>query len=225
MAYESPINALPPVVTALCLVIFAVELTMSAGAIGLVGGPGAIGWRLSVVQDYAVSPAVVDYVVWRGDLSFDLLKRFVTYAFVHGSFTDALFGGALLLALGKFVGDVFHPVATGLLFVISAIAGAVAFGLVADGSQPLYGAYPAVYGFIGAFTYLLWTRIGQQGGNQVKAFRLIGFLLALQLVFALIFGGTLRWVADVAGFTVGFAASIVLAPGGWAALLDRLRQR
>ncbi|MCB5200332.1 rhomboid family intramembrane serine protease [Loktanella sp. TSTF-M6] len=225
MAIQSPVNAIPPVVTALVMIIVAVELTLSAGATGLVGGPGGIGWRLQALQEYAVSPAVVDYVVMRGDLSLDLLKRFVTYAFVHGSFTDALFGGALLLALGKFVGDVFHPAATLALFVVSAVAGALGFGLVADGTQPLFGAYPAVYGFIGAFTYILWTRIGQQGGQQIKAFRLIGFLLALQLIFALIFGGTMRWVADLAGFAVGFGASIILAPGGWHALLVRLRQR
>ncbi|MBU2360033.1 MAG: rhomboid family intramembrane serine protease [Alphaproteobacteria bacterium] len=223
--FESPFNAIPPVVLILVVAVMAIELTLSAGATGLVGGPGAIGWRLAALQDYAFSPAVLDYV-WSGsDRSPDLLMRFVTYAFVHGSFTDALFGAALLLALGKFVGDVFAPVATVALFVLGTVAGALAFGLFVGGTTPLFGVWPAVYGLIGAFTYILWLRLGAAGQNQVAAFRLIGFLLGLQLVFGLLFGSSPIWIAELAGFAVGFTASTVLAPGGWSALLVRLRQR
>ena len=223
--FESPFNAIPPVVLILVVAVMAIELTLSAGATGLVGGPGAIGWRLAALQDYAFSPAVLDYV-WSGsDRSPDLLMRFVTYAFVHGSFTDALFGAALLLALGKFVGDVFAPVATVAVFVLGTVAGALAFGLFVGGTTPLFGVWPAVYGLIGAFTYILWLRLGAAGQNQVAAFRLIGFLLGLQLVFGLLFGSSPIWIAELAGFAVGFAASTVLAPGGWSALLVRLRQR
>ena len=219
------INALPPVVSALCLLAVAVELTLSAGQAGLVGGPTAIGWRLAAIQDYAISPAVVDYVLGQGAVEPDLLKRFVTYPFVHASFTQALFGAALLLALGKFVGEVFHPAATGAVFFGSGIFGAVVYGLVAQGPVPLIGLFPPDYGLIGAFTYILWGRMGAAGQNQLAAFRLIGFLLGLQLLFGVVFGGGLEWVAELAAFVFGFAVSTVLAPGGWSALLDRLRQR
>ncbi|SHE89949.1 Rhomboid family protein [Loktanella atrilutea] len=223
--FESPFNAIPPVILVLVVAVMAIELTLSAGASGLVGGPGAIGWRLAAQQDYAFSPAVLDYV-WSGtDRSINLLRRFVTYAFVHGSFTDALFGAALLLALGKFVGDVFAPAATVAVLVLGTLAGALAFGVFVGGTTPLFGVWPAVYGLIGAFTYILWLRLGAAGQNQVAAFRLIGFLLALQLVFGLLFGSSPIWIAELAGFAVGFVASVVLAPGGWSALLMRLRQR
>ncbi len=43
---ESPFNALPPIVVALALVIFGVELIFQAGARGFIGGPQAVGWRL-----------------------------------------------------------------------------------------------------------------------------------------------------------------------------------
>lgn len=223
--FESPFNAIPPVILLLVVAVVVIELTLSAGAAGLAGGPGGIGWRLTALNDYAFSPAVLDYVWTRGDTSPDLLKRFVTYAFVHGSFTDALFGAALLLALGKFVGDVFSPLATLAVFVLGTLAGALAFGLFVGGATPLFGVWPAVYGLIGAFTYVLWLRLGAAGQSQIAAFRLIGFLLALQLIFGLLFGSSPIWIAELAGFAVGFAASIVLAPGGWSALLVRLRQR
>ena len=225
MAYENPVNPIPPVIVALCLVVAGVELALSAGEAGLVGGAQGIGWRLTALNDYAFSPAVLDYVVGRGDFGLDLLKRFVTYPFVHSSFTNALFGAALLLALGKFVGDVFHPAATLAVFFLSAITGAVAFGIFVDGTTPLYGVYPPVYGLIGAFTYILWLRLGAAGERQITAFRLIGFLLALQLVFSLIFGSNPMWIAELAGFASGFVFSTVLAPGGWSAMLQRLRTR
>ncbi len=223
--FESPFNTIPPVILGLVMIVVAVELVLSAGASGLVGGPQAVGWRLGALNDFAFSPAVLEYVWVRGDTNPDLLKRFVTYPFVHGSFTDALFGAALLLALGKFVGDVFSAVATLTVFVLGTLVGALAFGLFVGGTTPLFGVWPAVYGLIGAFTYILWLRLGQAGQNQIAAFRLIGFLLGLQLVFGLLFGTSPTWIAELAGFVAGFAASVVLAPGGWSALLVRLRQR
>ena len=80
-------------------------------------------------------------------------------------------------------------------------------------------------GLIGAFTYLLWTRLAGTGAMQYRAFTMIGFLLLAQLLFGVLFGGGLEWVADLTGFVTGFALSFVVAPGGWAQVRDRLRQR
>ena len=225
MSLESPVNPIPPVIMVLCLIAVAVELVLSAGASGIVGGAGAIGWRLNALQDYAFAPAVLDLMLTRGDFGFDLVKRFVTYPFVQGSFTNALFGAALLLALGKFVGDVFGTLATLAVFVLTAIGGAVVYGLLASVNAPLFGLFPPVYGLIGAYTYVIWLQLGRTGQNQLNAFRLIGFLLGLQLVFGLLFGAGQTWIAEIAAFVIGFGASTVLAPGGWAALRARLRAR
>lgn len=112
-----------------------------------------------------------------------------------------------------------------LLFFVSAAGGALVYALLVGSSTPLIGAYPAVYGLIGGFTYLLWLRLGQLGEKQMRAFTLIGFLLVIQLIFGLLFGANAEWVADLAGFVIGFAMSTLLVPGGWAKLVDRLRQR
>jgi membrane associated rhomboid family serine protease len=153
------------------------------------------------------------------------LLRFFSYAFVHGSFTHALFAGVLLLALGKFVGEVFAQWAVLALFAVSSVFGAVVFGLVARDQPWLVGAFPGVYGLIGGFTYLMWLKLGQMGAQQYRAFTLIGVLLLIQLIFGLLFGANNTWVADVAGFMGGFALSVVLVPGGWQRLRERLRQR
>ncbi len=226
-----PLNAISPVVLVLALVMAAVEIVLSLGAAGLAGGPGAIGWRMQAIQDWGFSPLIWEQIVMFGNHSAQMLRRFVTYGFVHGSFTHALFGIAMLLALGKFVGDVFPGWAVLVVFVGGLLAGAVTFALVMPTQRFLFGAYPGVYALIGAFTWILYARLGAQGMNRGPAFRLIGFLLVLQLVFAAmgpLMGGAgvdLAFTAELVSFAVGFALSVVVSPGGFRALQARLRER
>lgn len=211
----SPVNPLPPVVVALFLALVLVEAVFMLGARGIIGGPGAIGWRASAMQDYGFSPALFRWMLESGQFPLDHLKRFVTYPFVHGTFTHALFAGVILLAMGKFVGEVFRQWAVLVVFFGSAIGAAVIYGLVPAERPLLIGAFPGVYGLIGGFTYLMWLRLGELGANQLRAFSLIGVLMAIQLLFAVLFGGDGTWIADVAGFAFGFLISFVVSPGGW----------
>ena len=54
------VNPLPPLVVALALAIFAVELLMSAGARGYIGGPEAAGWRLETIRSFAFFSEVLE---------------------------------------------------------------------------------------------------------------------------------------------------------------------
>lgn len=220
-----PVNPIAPVVILLVLVVAGVEGVLSLAGSGIVGGQAGIGWRNAAVGDWGFSPAVWDLVTEQGNRDWPVLRRFVTYGAIHASFTHALFGAALLLALGKFVGDIFHWAAVLVIVLAGLLAGAVTFGVILEGPRPLIGCYPAVYALIGAFTYVLWLRLGQRGENQLRAFRLIGMLMAFQLLFGLVFGAEPSWIADIAGFVAGLAVSIPLSPGGLAALRDRLRAR
>lgn len=220
----SPFNTLPPVVVALALVIFGVEVVLSLGARGIFGGQEAVGWRLWALQNYAVPGALLEEMTSKSLYEPQLLIRYVTYGFVHYTFTHMLFVVVFLLALGKMVGEVFRAWAVLLVFFGSSIAGALVYGLVGDTSV-LAGGYPAVFGLIGAFTYLLWIDLAAKGANKYRAFSLIGFLLFIRLVFGLLFGASLDWVAELVGFATGFGLSFVVSPGGWDRVLVKLRQR
>ena len=225
MHNESPVNPIPPVVLALAAVIFGVEVAFQLGARGLIGGQDAVGWRLAAVTRFAFVGDVFDQMIALGVWPLRHVMRIVTYPFVHLSFTHTLFVLVFLLALGKMVAEVFSPWAVLVVFFGSAVAGAVVYALVLDSPYPLVGGYPAVYGLIGAFTFLLWVKLAQTGGPQSRAFMLIGFLMGIQLVFGLLFGGGQDWVADLAGFGAGFGLSFLVSPGGWGRVVDRLRQR
>ncbi|WP_342076622.1 rhomboid family intramembrane serine protease [Yoonia sp. SS1-5] len=225
MKPESPVNTLPPVVIALTLLIVGIEIALQLGNQGMIGGPRAVGWRLEWVEQYGFSARVFEVIVTQGDYSLHLLRRFVTYPFINGDLTQVAFCAALTLALGKFTAEYYGQIKVLVIYLVAAIAGAVAFGLLVRDPYPLFGGFPPVYGLIGAYTYALWLRLGTAGQNQLLAFRLIGVLLLIQLIFGLLFGSSPIWIAELAGFFGGFAVSLILAPGGWTAFLDRMRQR
>jgi membrane associated rhomboid family serine protease len=221
----SPLNPLPAVVWVLVLPIAAMEIVLSASGAGFVGGNAGLGWRNDAIQRLALSPDLLDRMIEDGRWPADWLVRFVTYPLVHGSLTHAIFTLVFILALGKMVGEVFRLWAVLAVFFGSAILAAVVYSLIPGLRPALFGAYPPVYGLIGAFTFILWVRLGALNANRYRAFTLIGFLMAVQLLFALIFGSNPQWIADVAGFVAGFGLSFLVAPGGPTQMLRRIRQR
>lgn len=220
-----PLNPLPWVVWLIALPIIAMEVVVSAGGSGLVGGPAAIGWRLDAVQRLALSPEMLRQMLAQGVYPPEALLRVVAYPLVHGSFTHAAFVVVMLLALGKMVGEIFRWWAVLLVFFGAAMMGGLVYAAVPTTEYALLGGYPAVYGLIGAFTFLVWVRLAGSGGNQWRAFSMIGFLLGVQLLFGVLFGGSMEWVADLAGFATGFLLSFVVSPGGWTHVKARLRAR
>ena len=86
---------------------------------------------------------------------------------------------------------------------------------------------PPDYGLVGWLTYLLWRRTRVTGEHPATAFRMIGILLAIQVILGAMAGGGFgpQMVGEVAGFVFGFGASFLLAPGGWAEVKRVLRRR
>jgi membrane associated rhomboid family serine protease len=220
-----PLNPLPMVVWALALPIIAMEVALNLGARGIVGGAEGIGWRIDAVQRFAFVPQLMRDMLENGQYPLAGMARLVTYPLVHGTFTHAAFVVVMLLALGKMVGEVFRWWAVLVVFFGAAAVGAFVFAMVPDLQGALIGGYPPVYGLIGAFTFLLWVNLAAVGANKYRAFTMIGFLLVIQLVFGVAFGGSWDWIADLAGFATGFLLSFLVSPGGWARVREKLRQR
>lgn len=226
-----PLNPLPPVIWLLALPMIAMEVVLNAGSSGMVGGPDAIGWRVQALQKFAFAPDYLRQMIEMNQYPLDGLMRLVTYPIVHADVTHTLFVVVILLALGKFVGEVYSWWAVLATYLVASIAGAVAYTAVPLTHGALIGGYPANYGLIGAYSFLLWVRLVGTGTNQLRAFQLIGFLLGIQVVFAVggiaIYGvergTTWDFVADLAGFAAGFVTAFVVSPGGWSRVLAKIR--
>ncbi len=220
-----PLNPLPPIVWLLALPLILVELAIQLQAAGLAGAGQALGWRQALVQHLRFLPEVLR-LQWETGGYLDQLHRLVSYALVHGSFTDALFAVVLFLALGKAVGEVLRWWGVVVVDIGATVAGALAYGFLVPGLKtPLVGAYPAVYGLIGAFSCLIFVNLARVGANKYRAFSLIGLLLVAQLVFGVLFGGSWTWVAEITGFAAGFVLTFAVSPGGFQRLRDHIRQR
>lgn len=219
-----PFNPLPWSVTLLAVVIFGIELLFTAADNGLIGGPEATGWRIAALERYGFLEPLFGWMIDNHVLRWDYLSRVLTYPFVHGTFTHALFVVVFVLALGKLVGEVLANWAVLVVFFGASILGALAYWLAWDTAIVLFGGYPGAYGLVGAFTFILWAGLA---GNAtgIQAFTLIAFLAGLQLAFALIGGGSKDWVADFAGFAAGFGLAFLVSPGGWAAVKRRVRRQ
>ena len=221
---ESPFQALPPVVVLLALAAALPEIAFSAADRGLLG-TGAAGWRVEALRDWGVFPPLLDLGLARGDALAAEPWRLLTYPFVHRGFVDMLFGAVFVLALGKFVAEAMGGAATLALFLGTAAAGALGWWALGGASQPLAGATVPAFGLIGAFTFVLFSRAGASNAGRLAAFRLIGLLMAIQLVFAVLFGTADWWIAELCAFATGFGASFALAPGRARVFLERLRAR
>lgn len=221
----SPVNAMPPVIVALFLFMLGIEIAFQAASNGIIGGPGGIGWRLSAIQDYGWNSQIGQYLIETGNFAPDLVIRLISYSFVHQSVIHLAISMAIFLAMGRMVGAVYHGILALLIFVVSAVVGAIVFSLIAPAGSWLIGAFPGTYGLIGAYTFLIWLHLRAQNEATMRAFSLIGMLMAIQLVFGALFGSDWTWVAELTAFFVGFALAFVMTPGAMSALMEKLRRR
>ncbi len=229
---EPPVNPVPAVAVVLAGAVFVIEVVFQLASRGLIGGPGGVSWRRDALLQYGFSDGLFERMLALGVFDGEAVLRMFTYSFVHYGMGQVLFMCVLVLALGKWVGERLAQWTIAAIFLVSAVVGALVYGLVLDTPTVLVGGFPGAYGLIGAFTFLLWTKLIETGGPQGRAFVLIGALIAIQLIFGILGGtlggsGRINWdfVADLGGFAAGFALTIVLSPGGWARMVERLRQR
>lgn len=223
--FQPPVNPLPPVVILLFLAIAGVEAGLSLGEAQIIGGPGAVGWRLGLIRDYGFSGQLFDWMVLNGRWPIEHLQRLVTYQFIHQSFGAGLFAMVLLLALGKLVAEVMGQVTFLLVFLVSGAFGAAAYAVLLNDPAWLIGAYPGVYGLIGGYSFVMWRALSLEGRPQHQAFSLIAMLMGIQLIWGVFFDVGLTWVAELAGFFCGFGLCFLLAPGEWARLRAKIRRR
>ncbi|MCA8879903.1 MAG: rhomboid family intramembrane serine protease [Rhodobacteraceae bacterium] len=223
-APAGPVHPLPASVIGLAVVIFGIEVMFELAQRGLLGGGGGLGWRASAIRDWAFFGQVQQWMLANLRFPPDLIVRYVTYPLLHLSFTHAVFVCVFILAMGKMVGEAMGNLAVLAIFFGSSVGGALVYGFLVD-PFPLVGGFPGVYGLIGGYTFLMWLRARALKESQLMAFRLIAFLLGIQLLFGLLFGARKDWLADLTGFACGFGLSFVVVPGGWARLKDVLRRR
>ncbi len=131
------------------------------------------------------------------------LYRLLSYSFLHGGVNHLLMNGLSLFSLGAFYERLLGRGRFATLYVLSALAGALAAALFGKGGV-VVGASGAVFGLIGASVALAVKPMGALPAVLVAGFRRNAVVnIALQVMVSLL--PNVSMAAHVGGFLVGFA--------------------
>lgn len=183
-------------------IMAAVELILTLSSSGLLGSQDLrwpafmLGAFWQPVLSGAVSP------VYPGQS----VLMFITYAFLHGGFLHLIMNSVILLSLGKFVSVNIGAIKTLLLLFLSAVGGAVCFGLLSSSNAPMIGASGAVFGLIGLWQVMEY-RTRRRSGVSVRpvVMGVLGLALINIVLFVMLSGG-LAWETHLGGWIAGWLA-------------------
>lgn len=128
---------------------------------------------------------------------------FVTHALLHGGFLHMVMNCTILLALGRFVEEIYDPRVILPVFLLGAIGGGAVYGLLSIGPYPMVGASGAVFAFLGLWVAWDWRRHRLAGVSPRPIYLRVGVLVGLNVVFFFGLGGMLAWQAHLGGFLAG----------------------
>ena len=140
------------------------------------------------------------------------LLMFFSYAFFHGNFFHMAINVAIFFALGKQIEEQLGSINLILIFISTAIAGAVAYQLFASGSPvPMVGASGGVFGFFGflkgkELLYLVSHRL-----SILPFLNLVFGLVILHIILVLLYPTIISFQIGWHGHFGGFLSGLVLA--------------
>jgi membrane associated rhomboid family serine protease len=141
-----------------------------------------------------------------------LVWSLVTHAFLHGGWLHLAMNGAAFLGLGH---ALVRTIGIGrflVIFALTAIAGAVTFGLIAETRYPLVGASGAIFGLFAVFTAWQERALRRDGRSRAMIWRRIAGLVALNVALAFGLGGLLAWQAHLGGWVAGWLLAGMFRP-------------
>jgi membrane associated rhomboid family serine protease len=140
---------------------------------------------------------------------------FFSYAFLHGNFFHMVMNVVIFFALGKQIEEQVGSINLVLIFISTAIAGAVAYQLFALGNPvPMVGASGGVFGFFGflkgrELIYCISNRLSILPFLNL-VFGLVILHIILILLYPTIIPFQIGWHGHFGGFVFGLALSGVI---------------
>lgn len=197
-----PVSLVSIVILLVCAVI---ELSLVLADIDILDTPRL---RLTAYEYGGFWPGLLQD--WRPNYSGQPALMFVTYSFLHGGPIHFAVNMVTLLSLGQLVSDRLGEVRYAVVYAVSILGGAAVFGLLAPTLRPMVGASGALFGLAGAI--VAWEFLDRIHTKQtlVPAWRLVGFLFALNLVMWWAMSGQLAWQTHLGGFLAGLSLALVL---------------
>ncbi|MEO1776663.1 MAG: rhomboid family intramembrane serine protease [Pseudomonadota bacterium] len=141
-----------------------------------------------------------------------MLWALVTHAFLHAGWLHLATNAAIFLAFGHGISHDAGIRATLVIFLLTAAAGALTYGLLSSEPGALVGASGGTSGFIGVF--LCWRErwLARHGMARDQIWLMVGALAALNLMVAVGVDSSVAWQAHLGGFVVGWLLGYAVPP-------------
>lgn len=199
-----------PVLWAMAAVMLGFELMFAAAEAGLV--PEALG-RWPVYRLLAFADPIFEHVLSGAGFDARIVWTPLTHAILHGGWLHLLLNGAVFLGLGNLLVRALGVPRFLVTFAVTAVAGAVIFGLMAEARGPLVGASGALFGFLAMITCWQEQALRRAGLGRAPIWKRIAGLVALNVMLDLGLGGLLAWEAHLGGWIAGWLLAYVFRPG------------
>ncbi len=149
---------------------------------------------------------------WKPNYPFQPYLMFATYAFLHSGLAHLLVNMVTLFSFGRAIIARIGQARFLVLYMFSAIGGALGFGVLSDMAIPMVGASGALFGLAGA--WMAWDYVDRYAAATgiwpVARAALILVLLNVVLYWAM--NGMLAWQTHLGGFVAGWIIALLIDP-------------
>lgn len=194
-----------PLLLGIVLVCCAIEALLTLADWGVVNWPGL---RAQAYELGAFWPGLLRD--WQSNYPGQTWVMFVSYGFLHGGLLHLSFNMITLWSLGAIVVD--RAGVAGFLWIYGAsmVIGAGVFGMMSASGQPMVGASGALFGLAGAICCWIWVSRPTTAKSFRATRRLLGTLIAINVVMYIVFSGQLAWETHLGGFLAGWGVALGL---------------
>lgn len=187
-------GGLPPVIWALLALSILPELVLMGADLGLWGPRNLRGL---VLQYGAFWAGLLDN--WPPNYPGQPVLMFLSYGFLHSGIWHMGLNMLTLVSLGRPLSAQLGQRKFLLLYIGSAIGGALAFAMFGPLAAPMVGASGALFGLAGALILDLWWETRQWRTLLLPT----AGLIALNLIMYVAMNGLLAWQTHLGGFLAG----------------------
>lgn len=200
---------MPAVLAVLVLVSCLPELVLQGADWGLWG---TTRWRRFSYENFAFWSGLLQG--WTPNYTAQPYLMFVSYAFLHAGFGHLLVNMITLISIGRPELERMGAWRFLMIYAMSVLGGAAAFGLLSTKFQPMVGASGALFGLMGA--WVIWNTsnaLRARPALSTLAYAIlwpIVLLVLLNLAMYWAAGGNLAWETHLGGFIAGALVTLLL---------------
>ena len=149
---------------------------------------------------------------WRPNFALQPVTMFVSYAFLHAGILHLAVNMITLWSVGLAIIDRIGQRWFLIIYMLSILGGAIAFGLLSKASSPMVGASGALFGLVGA--WLVWEARERRAAGETQWPMLwsVIWLTALNVALWWLTNGQLAWETHLGGALFGAITAAFARP-------------